>query len=272
MAKLKIGIIGCGAIGSSLAGAIILDLAQKTALSGLYDIKKENAVKLAGKLSNLKLVMPDLKSLIRRSDFIIEATRAEDASSIAEEVLSSSRSIMIMSVGGIIGKYQELTALAEKKKVKIFIPSGAICGIDGLKALSVGKISRVVLTTKKPPKAFEGVTYLTKKNINLDGLTEEKVVFDGNADLAVIAFPQNINVAAAISIAGIGPENTVVRIVASPHISRNIHEIEIESEAGKIFTRTENVIHPDNPKTSFLAVLSAIAALKGILSPIKIGT
>ena len=128
------------------------------------------------------------------------------------------------------------------------------------------------MTTKKPPKAFEGVTYLTKNNITLDGLTEDKVIFEGNADLAVFAFPQNINVAAAISIAGIGPEKTIVRIVASPHISRNIHEIEIESEAGKIFTRTENVIHPDNPKTSYLAVLSAIAALKGILSPIKIGT
>ena len=116
MPKLRIGIIGCGAIGSSLAGVIVSDLAQKTVLVGLYDIKKENAVKLAGKLSNLKLVMPDLRSLIRRSDFIIEATRAEDAFDIAEEVLSSSRSIMIMSVGGIIGKYQELAALAEKKR------------------------------------------------------------------------------------------------------------------------------------------------------------
>ena len=179
---------------------------------------------------------------------------------------------MIMSVGGILQHYKELLILAKEKNARVFIPSGAICGLDGLKAASCGKINKVTLTTKKPPQAFLGSPYLLKRKIRLDNIKEDTVLFEGNALTAIRAFPQNINVAATISIAGIGPEDTTVRIVASPHITRNIHEIEIESESGIISTRTENVIHPDNPKTSYLAVLSAQAALRQILEPIKIGT
>jgi len=110
-----------------------------------------------------------------------------------------------------------------------------------------------------------------KKKIRLDNITQDTVIFQGSAAQAIRAFPQNINVAATLSAAGIGIDNTVVRIVASPGLTRNIHEVEIESEAGRIVTRTENLVHPDNPKTSYLAVLSAIATLKQILEPIKIG-
>jgi len=177
-----------------------------------------------------------------------------------------------MSVGGIISRHKDLVSLAEEKRARIFIPSGAICGIDGLKALGCSKISKVTLTTRKPPQAFAGVPYIKEKNIKLDGLLDDAVIFEGSAESAVKAFPQNINVASTLSIAGLGAKETIVRIVASPKIRRNIHEIEIDADAGRIITRTENVIHPDNPKTSFLAVLSAIATLKGILSPIKIGT
>ena len=134
------------------------------------------------------------------------------------------------------------------------------------------KINKVILTTKKPPKAFLGAPYVLKKKIRLDNIDKDTVLFEGDASQAIKAFPQNINVAATLSMAGIGPEATVVRIVASPTISRNIHEIEIESDAGKIIIRCENVVHPDNPKTSYLAVLSAIATLKQVLEPIKIGT
>ena len=177
-----------------------------------------------------------------------------------------------MSVGGIIEHYKELKVLAEEKRAHIFIPSGAICGIDGLKAANCGKINKVILTTKKPPKAFLGTPYILKKKIRLDNIVKDTIIFEGDASQAIRAFPQNINVAATLSMAGIGPEATMVRIVASPTVKRNIHEIEIESDAGKIIAVSENVIHPDNPKTSYLAVLSAIATLKQILEPIKIGT
>lgn len=269
---LKIGIVGCGAIGSSLANTIFSDLSDKAELASLYDINIESIYKLSGKFNNQKLVALNLEDLINRVDLVIEATKVNSAFEIAKKVVSLGKDIMLMSVGGIIERYKELEVLASSKGARIFIPSGAICGIDGLKASATSKIHKVTLTTKKPPKAFLGVPYVLKKKIRLDNITEDTVIFEGNASLAIRVFPQNINVAATLSIAGCGPENTVVRIVASPNADRNIHEIEIESDAGKIFCRTENVIHPDNPKTSYLAVLSAIATLKQILEPIKIGT
>ncbi len=282
---LKIGIVGCGAIGSSLAKAIVSDFSKDAQLLSLYDIDVEKAYNLSMALAigsqtmvsrpikfNKKLVALNLEGLINRVDLVIEATKADTVFDIAKRVLSLSKDIMIMSVGGIIQHYQELKVLTEEKKAHIFIPSGAICGIDAVKAAAIGKINKVILTTKKPPKAFLGVPYILKKKIRLDNIGKDTVIFEGNALQAIGAFPQNINVAATLSIAGIGPQKTIVRIVASPDLERNIHEIEIHSDAGKIITRTENVVHPDNPKTSYLAVLSAIATLRQILDPVKIGT
>lgn len=258
---LKIGIVGCGAIGSSLAYVIVSDFSPKGELVSIYDIDKKKVSRLVDKFNNPRLATLSLDELIKRVDLVIEATGANIAFDIAKKAISSSKDIMIMSVGGIIQYYKELEVLAQEKNVRIFIPSGAICGIDGLKAASFGKINKVTLTTKKPPSAFA-----------LDNINEDTVLFEGDALSATKSFPQNINVAATLSIAGIGAKDTVVRIVASPYTKRNIHEIEIESEAGRIFTRTENVVHPDNPKTSYLAVLSAIATLKQILEPIRVGT
>ncbi len=269
--RLKIGIVGCGAIGSSLAKAIVSDFSGKAELVSLYDTDIEKAYSLSVKY-NKKLAALNLEDLINKADLVIEATKADTAFDIAKKAISNFRDVMIMSVGGIIEQYKELKVLAEEKKSRIFIPSGAICGIDGLKAAGFGKINKVTLTTKKPPKAFLGVPYVLKKKIRLDNIDKDTVLFEGSALQAIKAFPQNINVAATLSMAGIGPDVTTVRIVASPTINRNIHEIEIDSDSGQIITRTENVIHPDNPKTSYLAVLSAIATLKQILEPIKIGT
>lgn len=269
---LKIGIIGCGAIGSSLAKIISSEFSQKAQLAGLCDSEVEKAYNLANKFNNQKLVALTLDDLINRVDLVIEATKPDSAFDIAKKTISAAKNIMIMSVGGIIEHYKELDVLAQDKNARVFIPSGAICGIDGLKAAACGKINKVILTTKKPPRAFVGIPYVLKRKIRLDNITEDTVIFEGDANTAIRAFPQNINVAATLSIAGIGPANTVVRIVASPTATANIHEIEIESEAGRIFTRAENVIHPDNPKTSYLAVLAAVATLKQILEPIKIGT
>lgn len=269
---LKIGIVGCGAIGSSLAKAIVKDFSDKAQLISLYDIQMEKAYKLAQELNNQKLVALNLDDLMNRIDFVIEATKAESAFEIIKKALSSCRDIMVLSIGGVVEHYKEIAVLAEEKSVRVYIPSGAICGIDAVKAASRGKIYKVTLTTKKHPKAFIGVPYVLKTKVRLDNIKEDTVLFEGDALTAIRAFPQNINVAATLSLAGIGTTQTVVRIVASPNIEKNIHEIEVESDSGRIFTRAENTVHPDNPKTSYLAVLSAIANLKQILEPIKIGT
>ncbi|OGX14916.1 MAG: hypothetical protein A2166_03475 [Omnitrophica WOR_2 bacterium RBG_13_41_10] len=272
MNKLKIGIIGCGAIGSSLAKIIINEFSDKAQLTIIYDLDLGKVKSLTDKLGKHIPVAPGVGDLIKKVDLVIEATKPDAVYDIAKKVITASKDIIIMSVGGIIESYKELEKLAYDNNARLFIPSGAVCGIDGLKAAGCGKINKVILTTTKPPSAFLGTPFALENKMDLKDLKEDIVIFEGDVFSAIILFPQNINVAATLAIAGIGPEKTVVRIVASPRAKRNMHEIEIESDSGKILTRTENVIHPDNPKTSYLAVLSATATLKQILKPIKVGT
>jgi len=270
--RLKIGIVGCGAIGSSLAKEIVNSLREDACLVALYDIKTDKAQALSKKLTTSeKLRAGSLKDLIKRSELVIEASSAKASWEIASQSLSAGRKIMVMSVGGMVGHLDELYALSRKNNAMVYFPSGAISGVDALKAANIAGIKKVVLTTRKNPKAFNGVEYV-EKHFNLAGLKKDKLLFNGSACEAVKCFPQNINVAAVLGLAGIGMRKTLVRIIASPSVNKNIHEIEIESKAAKIFTRTENILHPQNPKTSFLAVLSAIATLKQILQPVKIGT
>ncbi len=265
--KLKIGIVGCGAIGSSLAKVIARDLSRQARLAAVYDIDRGKAERLAQRLA-----VDSLERLIDKCDLVIEAASAKSSWKIAKCVLREGRDMMIMSVGGIVTHYKELLTLARRYNTSVYLPSGAISGVDALKAANRGKIKKVILTTRKNPLSFKGVRYLEDKGINIHKIKKDKVLFFGSAAEAVRHFPQNINVAAVLSIAGIGPERTQVKIIASPSTKKNIHEIQIQAEAGRIFTRTENILHPDNPKTSFLAVLSAIATLKQILEPVKIGT
>jgi len=270
--KLKIGIVGCGAIGSSLAKEISLNFRKNAILAALYDIKPEKSLLLSQKLvKSARLCVSGLDNLIAKSDLVIEASSGKISWEIARKSLAAGRKVMVMSVGGIVGHLDELSALATRKNGQAYFPSGAICGIDGLKAARIAGIQRVTLTTRKHPKAFKGVEYVAK-NFKLEGLKKDKLLFNGAAADAVKYFPQNINVAAVLSLAGLGAVKTKVQIIASPAVRKNIHEVLIESGAAKIFTRTENELHPDNPKTSYLAVLSAIAALKGIINPVKIGT
>lgn len=270
---LKIGIVGCGAIGTSLAKIIVKDFSRQANLVALYDIDASKCIRLSRTVSlGQQLAARNLGQLIDKSELVIEAASALSSWEIAQRVLSRGRDIMIMSVGGIVNHFRQLRALATRYNAKVYIPTGAICGIDALKAAAQARIRKVVLTTYKNPNSFRGVAYIKKMAIDLNKIKKDTVLFSGSAEEAVKFFPQNINVAATLSIAGIGPKDTVVRIVASPKITKNIHEIQIESDAGRIITRTENVIHPDNPKTSYLAVLSAIAVLKQILEPVRVGT
>lgn len=270
--KLKIGIVGCGAIGSSLAQAIVSEFKGQAELCALYDIDPAKSAALAKKIGKAGLAVKSLAELIRKSGLVVECASAAASLQIARAALAAGRDMMIMSVGGVVGRFGQLTALAKKHRAKVFIPSGAVAGIDALKAANVGRIRKATLTTFKNPASFRGVKYIQSRKIRLDEIKQERVLFAGPARLAVKYFPQNINVSAVLSLAGIGADRTKIKIIASPQVKRNIHEIKIESDAGDILTRVENVLHPDNPKTSFLAVLSAIATLKQILQPVRIGT
>jgi len=270
--KLKVGIAGCGAIGSSLASSLKSLFKKECRLSAIFDIDRSKQEALSRRLKDRRLQAGTLGELIRRSELVIEATSAAASFKIAGSVIRAGRSVIVMSVGGIVGQTETLRRLCRQKKVSLYIPSGAVCGIDGLKASLGGSIKSVILTTTKPVSAFSGIEYLRKKGINPQKIRKETVIFHGSAASAIRFFPQNINVAATLSIGGIGPQKTIVRIIASPAATRNSHEIRIESAAGMVLAKTENTVHPENPKTSYLAVLSAIACLKQILDPLKVGT
>jgi len=168
--------------------------------------------------------------------------------------------------------YEEAFAMARSKNANLYIPSGAIAGIDGLEAAMIGGVTSVRLTSRKPPESLADSPYVREKGLRLSEFTGETLLFEGSAREAVKAFPFNINVAATLSFAGLGLDQTQVRIITGPGTTMNIHEIEVEGVFGRMVTRTENIPSPQNPKTSFLAVLSACALLNEILNPVKIGT
>jgi aspartate dehydrogenase len=269
--QIKIGIVGCGAIGSSLARAVTRDFSREAKLAALYDIAGDKANNLAKALRKADVVA-SFSQLLKRSDLVIEAASAKYSWDIARKALKAGRDIMVMSVGGLVAHAKALSRLADKYNARVYLPSGAISGIDALKASATGKIKSVSITTTKNPLSFKGVEYVRSRGVRLEKILHDTVLFSGPARQAVKYFPQNINVAAVLSLAGIGSRRTKVVIIASPKTKRNIHEVRIVSDAGNIYTRTENVLHPDNPKTSYLAVSSAIATLKQIVRPVKIGT
>ena len=270
MKKIKIGLVGCGAIGKSLLLMAQEKFKEAFTISALCDIDESRALVLKKILGVGQIV--SLKKLISSSDLVIEAASAKISFDVAHAALTNKKDVLIMSIGGILGREQGLFSLARRNKKRIFLPSGAICGLDGIKALSLVGIDRVTLKTFKPPQALKGASYIVKNKIDLDGIQEEKMIFSGTANEAVEAFPQNINVVALLSIAAQGLVVPQVQIFASPALKRNVHRIEVESKAARLEIRCENVASPENPKTSYLAVLSAAAMLAGVSDVVRIGS
>lgn len=268
---IKVGIIGCGTIGKELAKACQRRFSAEVSIEGLSDHDAANARKLQKELKPKPPILA-YDVLVKRADLIIEAASAGVSYEITKKALSLGKDVMVMSVGGILGRERELMNLARAHHCCLYIPSGGVVGIDGLKSAHIGKIHRVTLTTRKPPQGFEDAPYVIRKKINLKGLKEEKVLFEGNATAAVKGFPKNINVSATLSMAGIGAKKTRVKIIACPHMLVNVHEIYVVGDFGSFYTRTENFPSAQNPKTSHLAILSAVATLERILKNIKIGT
>ena len=268
---LKIGLVGCGAIGMEIARAIDRgDIAAD--LVAVFDRNEERAKELVKGLET-KPVLSDLEDLVERSDIVVEAASQRAVPSVAKATLERGRDLMIMSVGALLdgGLFRMVEGLARDNGCRVYLPSGAISGLDGLKSAGAGRIDLVTLTTTKNPKGFLGAPYIEEKKIDLAAISEPTVIFEGPAEEAVRAFPANVNVAATLSLTARG-SRVMVRIVADPNIDVNIHQITAEGDFGRITTRVENVPSPRNPKTSHLAALSAIATLQSIAEPVKIGT
>ena len=268
--KFRIGIVGCGAIAKEIVTLSAERLKEKLGFTAFFDIDKKRSEELA-RLSPRGKVANSLDEVFDTSDLIIECASSAVSPEVVKRAIDNKKAVLVMSVGGLI-ESSALLEEARKKNIKVFFPSGAICGLDGLKAAKVSQIKKVTLRTRKPPLGLIGAPYLKKNNIDLGAIKDEKVIFKGSAIEAVKGFPKNVNVASLLSLAGIGPNKTTVEIIVSPKYTKNVHEIEIIGDSGRITTRTENVPSESNPKTSRLAALSAIATLEGIADSVRVGT
>ncbi len=269
--KIRIGVLGCGAIGSRIAKSCRKELKDFCTLSALYDVDHKRAVHLAQAFGHGRLAQNSVDQLLKTCDLMVEATNATDPRPLIRRALLRRKDVLVMSAGKIL-RAPGLLSLAQKQNCRLLVPSGAIAGIDAVKAARLVKISRITLTTRKPVSGFKGNLYLQKRGINPESLKKETVLFAGKVDRAVKYFPQNINVAAVLALASGASAKIRIRILTSPAFRTNSHEIELLGDFGRIVTRTENVVCPDNPKTSYLAVLSAIATLKNFCGGIGVGT
>ncbi len=270
--KIRIGILGCGAIGSRIARSVKVECAQWASVTALFDINPAKADHLQKSFPTKNIVCKTYQEFLSHCDFCVEAVNAPDTHELIRQAIKSKKDVLVMSVGKLIDA-KPLFRMAQKHGARILIPSGAIAGIDAIKAASLGKISSVTLTTRKPIYGFADNTYVQARRINLSQIKKETILFEGTVAEAVKCFPQNINVAATIALAsGVEDNKLKIRIATSPEFKVNSHEIEVIGEFGRMVTRTENVVCPDNPKTSFLAVLSAIMTLKQYFQHVDVGT
>jgi aspartate dehydrogenase len=264
---VRIGVIGCGAIGS-----VIINAARQQGfaeVAALFDKCVDRAQKLAGKA----FVARSFEEFIDIDmDVVVEAASQQAVEIYAEKILEKAN-LMLMSTGAFANDelLDRIENAAKLNNRKIYLPSGAVAGLDAIKSVS-HLAKEVVLTTKKNPSSLASAPFFDVYSMNPNEIKEEKLLFEGSAREAIKLFPQNINVAAAVSLAGIGFDRTKVRIIADPKLKRNVHEVRVRGDFGEIVTVTKNVPSPQNPKTSYLAALSAVRTLKNIEQRIVIGT
>ena len=263
-----IGIVGCGSIGRSLLraadtgrlGVPVAGVASRTAASAREF------------LETLDSPPPylEMDDLVERSSLLIETAGGHVVPPLADVAFSAGKDLMVISIGALLD-HPEVIDRSRATGCRLYAPSGAIAGLDGIKSACRGRVDRVEMVSRKPVAALEGAPYLIQNEIPIDGLKGPLEVFSGSAREAVIGFPSNLNVSAAVSLAGIGPDRTNVRIVADPALSRNCHDITVEGEFGLLKVHIEN-IPSENPKTGRLTALSIIRSVQDVFDPVRIGT
>ena len=264
----RIGIVGIGAIGRAVLAAVE-DGRLKVKVAGVTSRSEEKARPF--------LDWPQGPAALARAGRAGSPLRHRRRGSgpasvvpLAEEAFAQGKDLVVISVGALLDR-MDLFDLARRSNCRLLVPSGAIAGLDAVKAACLGRIDYVRLTSRKPPAALRGAPFLVENGISLDGLAEERLLFSGPARLAVKGFPDNFNISAALSLAGIGPDRTEVSITCVPGLQRNSHLIEAEGEFGHLEIRLEN-IPSENPKTGRLTALSIIRALQDAIDVVRVGT
>jgi aspartate dehydrogenase len=267
---MRLGLIGCGSIGGAVVKAIASGCLPGFDLIGIAHLGGSRAASAA-----TCPFFADVRSLLGiKPDLVLETASAEAVRSFATDIFECGADLMIVSVGALTDTdfFERLMEQAKNHNRRLYVPSGAIGGLDIIKAASLGGLEECRLTTTKPPQALCGAPYISQQGIDLETIREARVIFEGTARQAVRCFPQNVNVAATISLAGLGLDRTTVRIIADPAATRNVHEVFVRGNFGEATVRLVNQPSLENPKSSYLTSLSVIATLQGVSHQFQLGT
>jgi aspartate dehydrogenase len=265
----RVAIAGFGAIGRVVAEYLDRGIDGLTlAAVSARDIARAQAA-MAG-FARPAPVLP-LAALGEAADIVVECAPAAVLRELAEPALAKGRTLIVLSCGALLDNF-DLVDLARRQGGRILVPTGALLGLDAVQGAAVGNIERIHMITRKPPNGLDGAPYLVEHGISVTGLAEAQRVFAGTAREAARGFPANVNVAAALALAGIGPDRTTIEIWADPAVTRNTHRIEVEADAVRLSMQIENVPSIENPKTGRLTPLSVVALLRKLGSPLAIGT
>lgn len=265
----RIAIAGLGAIGRALATRIAKGTIPGTSLAcvAARDEAKARAF-LDGEGIDAPVV--PLSAFPEHADLAVECAPAAIIEEICVPMLTAGKKVVVLSCGALLPR-PHLIDLAKAHGGQIIVPTGALLGLDAVTAAAEGTIHSVKMTTRKPPKGLVGAPYLEEKGLDMAKITEPTLIFSGTAREAAKGFPANVNVAAALSLAGIGADRTTIDIWADPNVTRNCHSIEVDADSAKLSLAIEN-IPSENPKTGRITALSVIAVLRKLNAPLRVGT
>jgi aspartate dehydrogenase len=269
MTPTRIAIAGLGAIGRAVARKLADGKLPGSTLACIATGDGKKARDWL-KEQNIDCPLVQLEEFPKYADLAIECAPAALLERICRPMLEAGKQVMVLSCGALLPR-PDLVDLAKAHGGRIIVPTGALLGLDAVAASAEGLIHSVRMTTRKPPAGLRGAPHLVKNNISVEGLNTAKLVFSGTAREAAAGFPANVNVAAALSLAGIGPDRTMIDIWADPAVTRNCHSIEVDSDSARFTLSIEN-IPSENPKTGKNVALSVIAALRKMHSPLAVGT
>lgn len=266
---LRVGIAGLGAVGLEVAKRLIDGAVPGLTLTAVAVRDADKARRALPQLGDL-VALRTPQALADDCDVVVECLPPALFREIAVAAIDKGRIFMPLSVAQLL-EHPDLIERAREKGARILVPTGALIGLDAVRAAAEGTIHSVKMVTRKPPAGLEGAPYLRERNISVAGLTQPLKVFDGSAREGARGFPTNVNVAAALSLAGIGPDRTQLEIWADPGVTRNTHTITVDADTMR-FTMTIENVPSENPRTGKSVAPSTVAALRALVSELKVGS
>jgi aspartate dehydrogenase len=265
---LTVAIGGLGAIGLDLARALDRGVPGLRLVAVSARDKDRARARVTGFGAVPDVVEP---ADLAQADIVVEAAPASVFEQIALPAIAAGRIFVPSSVGALLPR-MHLVEQARASGARIVVPTGALLGLDAVRAAAEGEVASVTIESRKPPRGLAGAPYLETHHIDVMAMATPTLVFEGNAFDAAAGFPANVNVAAALALAGIGPERTTVQIWADPGLTRNTHTIRVEAAAARFTMTIEGVPSEANPRTGKLTPLSVLACLRGLVSTLKVGS